>query len=453
MPLQFFGTSGIRGLIGTELSTTLVTQIGLSVATYTRGGKIVVSYDTRTSSPMIEAALVSGLLSGGCHVQKIGLNPTPVLAYLTKALNASSGFMVTASHNPPEYNGVKIFNKDSVAYSDAQQIKIERIIKQNRFHRASWENIGSIESIQEVNRYVEMILDAVELTEKCHVILDCGCGATYHTAPTVFRKLGCKVNAMNAQPDGFFPGRSPEPKPETLTELCDVTRKLNADIGIAYDGDGDRMVAVNERGEPIPQDLMLAAYSRYIVKNKGGGTIITHVDASRCIEEAVKPHGGKVIRTLVGDVNIALAIKKYNAIFGGEPVGSWIHPKHHFCPDGILSSALLLQALENENKTLSQFVSGIHEYSLLREKVHCPNELKRTVMRGVQKAAPTAFPNILKTLTVDGLRFELTEGWVVIRPSGTEPVIRVTVEAKSKRKAEKILLSAIKLVENAQKER
>ncbi|HYB93085.1 MAG TPA: phosphoglucosamine mutase, partial [archaeon] len=249
-----------------------------------------------------------------------------------------------------------------------------------------------------------------------------------------------------AQPDGFFPARSPEPKPETLTELCNVTRQLGADIGIAYDGDGDRMAAVNEKGVTVPQDLMLAAYSRYIVKNKGGGTIITHVDASRCIEEAVKPYGGKVIRTPVGDVNIALAIKKHNAVFGGEPVGSWIHPKHHFCPDGILSSALLLQALEEENKTLSQFVSGIREYPLLRDKVHCPNELKQTVMKKIQKAAPAKFPKILNTLTVDGLRFELTEGWIVIRPSGTEPAIRVTVEAKTEEEAKRLLDKALSLI-------
>ncbi len=444
--MRWFGTSGIRGLVGSELSTTLVTEIGLSVATYTNSGQILVSHDTRTSCPMFEAALVSGLLSGGCHVQKTGLNPTPVLAYLTKSLNTSSGIMITASHNPPEYNGVKIFNKDTIAYSDAQQTKIEQIITQNKFKRASWENIGRTEYVQETNRYIDMILDAVKLAEKWHVILDCGCGATYHVAPTVFPKLGCKVNAMNAQPDGFFPARSPEPKPETLTELCNVTRQLGADIGIAYDGDGDRMAAVNEKGVTVPQDLMLAAYSRYIVKNKGGGTIITHVDASRCIEEAVKPYGGKVIRTPVGDVNIALAIKKHNAVFGGEPVGSWIHPKHHFCPDGILSSALLLQALEEENKTLSQFVSGIREYPLLRDKVHCPNELKQTVMKKIQKAAPAKFPKILNTLTVDGLRFELTEGWIVIRPSGTEPAIRVTVEAKTEEEAKRLLDKALSLI-------
>lgn len=452
MPLQFFGTSGIRGLVGTELSPPLVTQIGLAIATYTRGGRAVVGHDTRTSSPMIEAALVSGLMSGGSHVQKLGLTPTPVLAYLTKTLEASSGVVVTASHNPPEFNGVKIFNRDSVAYNDDQQMEIEQIIKRKNFQQADWEHIGCVDSIQEGDRYIRMVLNAVKLRKRWRIVLDCGCGATCHIAPTIFRKLNCKVTTLHAQPDGFFPGRSPEPKRETLGELCGVVKQLKADLGIAYDGDGDRMIVVNEVGEVIHPDQMLAAYAAYVVKRKGGGAIVTHVDASRCIEEAVRSRGGEVVRTSVGDVNIAIAIKKRRAIFGGEPVGSWIHPQFHFCPDGILSSALLLQALEDENKTVSQFISNVHTYPLLREAIPCPNGSKRAVMRNIEEIAPTFYPNIRETLKVDGLRFELPGGWVVIRPSGTEPIIRVSAEAKTKKRAEKLFNTAIRIVEKALKE-
>lgn len=452
MPLQFFGTSGIRGIVGTELSPLLATKIGLAVATYVKGGKIIVGHDSRTSSPMIESALISGLLSGGCQVQKLGLVPTPTLAYITKALSVAAGIMITASHNPPEYNGIKIFNKDAMAYTEDQQMELEQLIKHNYFHLPSWKNLGRTVPVQETNRYVEMILDAVELRKQWHVVLDCGCGATGRIAPTVFRELNCKVTTLNAQPDGFFPGRSPEPKPETLTNLRNLMTQLKADIGVAYDGDGDRMVIVDEKGRVLPFDQILAAYSAYVVKRKGGGVVITHVDASKCIDEEVSAAGGEVIRTLVGDVNVAMATKEHKAIFGGEPVGSWIHPQYHLCPDGILSSALILQALEGEDKTPSQFVSRIPVYPLLRLNVPCPNELKQRVMEKITKIAPDLYPKIKRILTVDGLRFELQEGWVVIRPSGTEPVIRVATEANTRKKAEKLLQIALRPIKGALKE-
>lgn len=452
MPLQFFGTSGIRGIVGTELSPLLATKIGLAVATYTRGGKIIVGHDSRISSPMIESALVAGLISGGCQVQKLGLVPTPTLAYITKALNAVAGIMVTASHNPPEYNGVKIFDSEAMAYSDDHQKELEQIIKHNYFHMASWANLGWAVYVQEMNRYIKMISDAVELRKQWHVVLDCGCGATCYIAPTVFRELNCKVTTLNAQPDGFFPGRSPEPNPETLTTLCSVMKQLKADVGVAYDGDGDRMVIVDEKGRVLPFDQILAAYSAYAVKKKGGGVIVTHVDASKCIEEEVSAAGGEVIRTLVGDVNIAMAIKEQKAIFGGEPVGSWIHPQYHLCPDGILSSTLLLQALEGEDKTPSQFVSRIPLYPLLRLKVPCPDKLKQKVMEKIQKMAPNLYMGTKRILTVDGLRFELPEGWVVVRPSGTEPVIRVAAEANTRKRAEKLLQIALRTIKGALKE-
>lgn len=452
MPLQFFGTSGIRGVVGKELSPILTTRIGSAVATYIKSGKIVVGHDTRVSSPMIEAALISGLLSSGSNVQKLGLVPTPTLAYSTKDLSVAAGIMITASHNPPEYNGVKIFNSDTMAYSDTQQMEIERIIKQNRFHLASWENLGRAVDAHETDRYVKMVLNAVELKKQWRVVLDCGCGATSHIAPTIFRKLNCNITTINAQPDGFFPGRSPEPKPETLTGLCSIVKRLKADIGIAYDGDGDRMAMVDEKGMMLPFDRLLAAYSAYAVRKYNDGVVITHVDASRCIDEAVATAGGKVARTLVGDVNIAMAIKEHKAVFGGEPVGSWIHPQHHLCPDGILSSVLLLEALENEGTTPSQFVSKIHVYSLLREKVSCPDDSKQKVMEKIQKIAQKIYPGVKEILTVDGLRFELLEGWVVIRPSGTEPVIRVAVEARTRKEAEKLLQIALQTIKKALKE-
>lgn len=183
----------------------------------------------------------------------------------------------------------------------------------------------------------------------------------------IFQALGCRVITINAQPDGHFPGRSPEPDAESLVDLCKMVRQLDADVGFAYDGDGDRIVAVTEKGEFAPFDQTLAAYAAYTVKRNKGGTTITTVEASMCIERMVHRHGGNVLRTRVGDVAVAEEIKKHKAVFGGEPCGAWIHPQFHYCPDGVFSSVMLLKGLESEDQTLSKFVAEAPFYPIKKK--------------------------------------------------------------------------------------
>ena len=446
---RLFGTSGIRGIFNVDLTPKLALEVGLALATYTNAGEVVVGRDTRVSSPLLEHSVVSGLLSGGSRVYRLGLTPTPVLAFLTRELEADAGVMITASHNPPEYNGIKLFNSDSTAYNQEEQREIEKIIKKRLFKRSRWQDIKTSTPLDEADRYLEAIQEAVKLERRWRVVLDPGCGATCHLAPALFRKLGCKVTTINSQPDGFFPGRSPDPEPETLQPLCEVVRQLNADMGVAYDGDGDRMILIDEEGVVAPLDQALAAYASHLIKKHGGGVVVTTVEASMCLERMIEPLGGKVLRTRVGDVAVATAVREHGAVFGGEPCGAWIHPQHHYCPDGILSSALLLEALEDEDKRLSSFVSEAPRYPLLRKKMPCPNRAKSMVMEGLEKTLPILYPEVEEKLTIDGVRLTLENGWILVRPSGTEPVIRITVEAQSLEEARTIMEKGLRHVEKS----
>lgn len=446
MKTKLFGTSGIRAVVNRELTPSLAVRLGLALATKTKGGKVTVAYDTRTSSPMLENAVTAGLLAAGASVHNLGMQPTPVLAYLTRKLKAKAGIMITASHNPPQYNGIKIFNKDSTAYDERKQAEIENIMRKNAFNMVEWKDVKKQVESDESKHYVSLIEDAVELKKEWRVVLDPGNGATTLLAPHIFRRLGCKVYTINAQPDGFFPGRKPEPDESSLKPLCNVVRSLGADIGVAYDGDGDRVAFVNERGRFTSFDRVLAAYAAFQTRQFDSAVIVTHVAASMCIERMVEDAGGKVVRTRVGDVYIASAMKKVRAVFGGEPCGAWIHPQFHFCPDGILSSVLVLKALEKTGKTLSEFLAETPEFPLLRKKIECANRVKHLVIKKAAEALFDVFPDAKEMVKIDGVRLALENGWLLARASGTEPVIRLTVEANSLKEAKQIMNKATRVI-------
>jgi phosphoglucosamine mutase len=354
--------------------------------------------------------------------------------------------MITASHNPPEYNGIKLYNPDTTAYNQAQQNQIERLVASQRFRLANWQSIGKAIQVYETRRYIEMITSAVKLRQRWRILLDPGNGATSQLAPEILRELGCKVATMNSQPDGHFPGRGSEPSEKILRPLGSMVRKLKADIGIAYDGDGDRMITIDERGHVLPPDQTFAAYAAHRIQHEKNKTVITHVEASMCVEEMVEKEGGKVFRTKVGDVSITEAIKKQEATFGGEPCGAWIHPSYHYCPDGILSSILFLQALEETGQKPSQFISKAPTYPMLRRSVTCPSQATQKVMEKAHNTLPENFRETKQQSKKDGIRLTFNEGWLLIRPSGTEPFIRITVEAKTRKRAESAMKKTVRLL-------
>ena len=443
---KLFGSSGVRGLVNIDLTPALACKVGLAVASHAKVRKALVARDTRVSGSMLEDALVSGLLAGGADVALIGVVPTPALAYLTKALKADAGLMLTASHNPPMYNGIKIFNGDSLSYTDESQNAVEKIIAEENFALAEWRGIGEASIADVSHLYVEMVTKAVTLHRQWRVVADSGCGATFNVAPAVLRAIGCRVTALNAQPDGFFPARSPEPTAESLRDLAQVVKELDAEIGVAFDGDGDRVAFIDEKGGFVDFDRALAAFSAYAIKKNGGGIVVTNVEASMCVERMVEAQGGKVVRTRVGDVYVSEAMKSCNAVFGGEPCGAWVHSRFHYCPDGPLSAVLFLKALEEENKSAREFVAEVPEYVTLRENVACRNDLKRKAVANIEKTIKSVFSAYTGFSTVDGVRLALENGWLLIRASGTEPLIRLTVEGESLKVARDIMAKGRALV-------
>ncbi len=439
MESDLFGSSGIRAVVNLDLTPDIVVKLGLAIATSSRSRRALVGRDTRVSGPLIESALVAALMAGGSHVERLGVVPTPVLAYLTGIMDVDVGVMITASHNPPQFNGVKIFNNDGVAYGRERQKEIENIIETGGFQLADWRSIGEDSALNHSHLYTEMIERTLRLYKEWRIVIDPGCGATYSLAPSLLKNLGCKVVPVNAQPDGFFPSRSIEPNARSLISLGKIVDGLGADIGIGFDGDGDRVAFVDNEGRFVNSDRVLAAYAGYVIKERGSGVVVTNVEASMCVEKAVEAVGGSVVRTKVGDVYIMETMKSQSAVFGGEPCGAWIHPQRHYCPDGILSAAFLLKALEDEGVSLAEFVAQVPEYPILREKVGCANEIKHRVMERFEKSMKDVFPRFQHVSKIDGYRLELDDGWILVRPSGTEPLIRLTVEGESFKAAEKIM--------------
>jgi phosphoglucosamine mutase len=450
---KLFGTSGVRGVVNEFLTPELACKVGLATAAVSEAKKALVATDTRVSGPLIEAALISGLSASGVNTCNIGTVPTPVLAYLTRELAYDVGFMITASHNPPQYNGIKIFKGDSLSYTDELQDAVEKRISSGHFEYADWRSIGEIKDSDESHRYLDMARRAAKLRKAWKVVVDPGCGAAFKIAPAMLRDAGCEVISLNANPDGHFPARSSEPTKESLAGLSNVVKATGADIGVGFDGDADRVAFIDEKGNFVDFDPALAAYAAYAVrKNMGanmGAMVVTTVEASMCVERVVEAAGGKVKRTKVGDIYVSELIRQVGAVFGGEPCGAWVHPKYHYCPDGPLSALLFLNALADSEKSVSEFINEVPKFITLREKIKCENDLKTSVLSSIEKNIKKAFPGFKDFSTVDGVRIALEQGWLLIRPSGTEPIIRVTVEGESLDAAHHIMERGKAVIHNA----
>lgn len=437
---KLFGTSGIRGLIGSEVTCELALNVGKSLAYYLGNeGTVVIGYDTRTTNEMLDQAICAGLLESGVNVVKIGMVPTPLVGYATEKLDADAGIMLTASHNPSPYNGIKLWNKNGMAYTSEQEAKIEEIHANKDYVSVSWDKVGCLSVNEEIKgQYVDDLVSMVDIKEGLKVVIDCASGAGSEISPLVFRKAGCEVTTLNSQPDGFFPGRKPEPNAENLGNLMKTVVAIGADLGIAHDGDADRMITVDEKGNISPFDSLLALISKQF-----DGDIVTTVDAGLCMDESVK---GEVLRTKVGDVNVAEVIIEKDASFGGEPSGTWLHPDFCMCPDGILSGLRMAEIVSRDGK-LSDLLDEIPSYPNIREKITCSKEAKIKVMENMEELLTDAFDDVVDVNSIDGVRLTFEDdSWVLVRPSGTEDYIRITLESRDGERAEEIKETCVKII-------
>jgi phosphoglucosamine mutase len=430
MKPKLFGSSGIRGLANVEVTAELAQRVGAALAAVHGEEAAVVGRDARLTGPMLEAALLSGLASGGVDAIDVGLAPTPVVAWMTAEARAGSGVAVTASHNPPEYNGLKVFNGRGMSLTNAEQLELEDILEREAYRPAQWDEVGSSEELDASEPYVEALADCLGELGDARVGCDLFCGATCVTAPLAFRETGVEAEFINGVPDGSFPAGNPEPTAESLRRLGDYVKDRGLDLGFGFDGDGDRMMVVDAGGAAVSPDRVMAAYAGYVVEREGGGVVVTHVGASMSVDDMVREAGGTVVRTPVGDAFITEAVERHRAVFGGEPVGAWVTPEAHMCPDGVLSALKLMEALEETSLGLREFAGRAPEYPLEQAKVECPNARKQPAMKRVADGYRGVFGEVKGVSTVDGVRLDLGDGWVLIRPSGTEPLMRLTAEGR-----------------------
>ncbi len=440
-----FGTSGIRGPLGETVTADLALDVGRAVAT-DGAARVLVGRDARDSGRFLTDAVAAGLAECGADVIDLGRVATPTLARSIDRLDADAGVVVTASHNPPPDNGLKLWTPSGQAFDADRRQRITELIEDSAYEFASWDDTGGRrrDSTAEAAHKAALV-EAVdrESIEDLNVVVDVGNGVGGVTADAL-GALGADVTTLNAQPDGAFPGRPSEPTAETLTDLCAQVANTDADLGIAHDGDADRMLAVDETGTFVPKDVLFALFARHAVEQAGSGQVAAPVDTSLAVDDAVTGAGGEMIRTKVGDVFVAEAAAQPGAVFGGEPSGAWIWPDETLCPDGPLA-ACRLAALVGSGGTLSTQVDRVETYPLYRENIEV--DQKEAVIDRISTELTAEFDRVE---TIDGLRVETDDGWFLIRASGTQPLVRVTAEARQEAAAKRLCEQAVERVTAAQ---
>ena len=449
---RLFGTFGVRRTANDVLTPEFASRLAACYGTLIQG-KVAIGGDTRTTSPMLIDAVKAGLLSSGCDVVDLGILPTPAVQFAVKNYY-DGGVMITASHNPPKYNGIKFLDEFGIGLPDDMEIAIEKLYFDKEPKRAKWNEIGeSYTNNDIIDEYIQEALKRVDVKlikeANLKVVLDCGSGAGSYTAPYLLRALGCELTTLNCQADGFFPGRDPEPIEENLTELIEVVKELGADIGLAHDGDADRTICIDEKGNFVLGDKTFSLVEKQMLKENNGGTIVTTVATSQAIYDIAQKYNGKVIATAVGDLLVARELKNQNGLFGGEENGGLIFPDFVYGRDAAMTVAKILEIIAKEKKSLSELVNELPVYYSKKMKVECDDALKEEVMNNI--AIEIKNTTDFKIDTSDGVKILKDDGWVIIRPSGTEPIFRCFAESDSQEKADKMTEWGISLIEKFKK--
>jgi phosphomannomutase/phosphoglucomutase len=437
---KLFGTNGIRGLVNVELTPEMAIKVGCAIGTFFGRKNLLLGYDARTSGPMLAKAVISGLTATGCNVFFAGMAPTPALQYAVKNHKMDGGVIITASHNPPEYNGIKVIWSDGIETSHEQEVEIENIYFDNKTVFAKWDKLGTSQELLGINdEYVQAIknhVDPQKIAEKhFHVVVDGANSVGSLTAPPLLRELGCKVTTINANIDGTFPGRLPEPRPENLTDLSSTIKAIGADLGVAFDGDADRSVFVDENGVIYSGDKTFAVIIKpFLIKNPGA-KIVTPVSSSTLIKDTVEAYKGELILTKVGSVTVSQKMKELNAKLGGEENGGVFYGPHQAVRDGAMTTSLILNIMAETGEKLSKLVAEQPQYFIEKGKIDCPDEKKEILLQKIYEQVKGE--NIS---TIDGVKIWFSDNSaILIRPSGTEPVFRLYAEAKNQEKALKLV--------------
>ena len=424
--------SGIRGRVGEALTPEVIARyaagFGAWASSRGRSREIILGRDSRVSGPMFHRAAVSALQSVGCTIVDIGMTTTPTCQLAVEHHHAAGGLMISASHNPVDWNALK-FIAPTGLFLDAAEGAAMRALIESGIPRVRWDQLGRVETDdQAVRRHVDRVLAIPYLDvegirrRRFKVALDCVRGAGSIIMPQLLERLGCTVTAINLEPDGWFP-RPPEPVAENLGDLEKIVLKAGAAIGFAVDPDVDRLALVSEEGHAIGEDYTLALAARLVLRHRRG-PVVTNLSTSRIVEDVAASANVPVIRAPVGEVNVAVRMRDERSPIGGEGNGGVILSEIHLGRDAPVGAALMLQLLHEENRSISQIVADLPRYVIVKDKLDRPNASLDTVYEALRSAFPGAAAD-----SQDGLRLSWPDRWVHVRPSGTEPIVRVIAEA------------------------
>jgi phosphomannomutase/phosphoglucomutase len=445
---NIFRAYDIRGIFGKDLTEEVATKIGAAFATFLEGRTVVVGRDTRISGEKLRDAMISGLVSR-CNVTDVGVVPTPLLYFALNRLQKDAGIMVTASHNPPQWNGFKAFRgqKGSIYGKDMEKIKQyaknvdPEKLGEKREKTTSYEGI--------IPEYQDFVQSKIQLERKLKVVADTANGTCGLVAPSLFERLGCDILTLNQKPDGTFPAHLPVPKEETLGELMKEVVRRKADFGVGYDGDGDRAVFIDEKGKLIPGDLTLLIFAKDALQKHRGGKVVYELSCSMAVEEYVKKLGGIPIVERVGHTFIMDKMIGEKALLGGEKSSHFYFADVYGMDDGVFASMKLAEILSKSDEKLSEMVASLPQYPSVYEKnFECPDKQKFIVIEKVR----SQFKGYgLETLDIDGVKLIEEDGWVILRASNTEPVVRISAEARTKEKLRKLYYFAVTELNKAMK--
>jgi phosphomannomutase len=436
--------SGVRGRVGKGLTPEVLSTFAAAFGAYARsrgpGRTVVLGRDSRVSGPMFARAVTAALQSVGCDVVDVGIAPTPTVQLAVEDLGAAGGLAVTASHNPVEWNALKFIGASGM-FLDADEGAEMRAFLEDGIPRAGWDALGEVSEDQgAVDRHLERILaipflDAERIrARRFHVALDCVRGAGGTIFPRLLEALGCRVDAINLETDGRFP-REPEPVAENLGELEALVRRTGADVGFATDPDVDRLSLVSERGTAIGEDYTLALAASLVLRHRPGA-VVTNLSTSRLLDDVAEAAGVPLVRAPVGEINVARRMQQENASIGGEGNGGVILPDVHLTRDAPVAAALVLQLLAETDQPLSALAAGIGRYEIVKEKLPRPAQPLDAVYDALERQFAGAVAD-----RQDGLRLDwrAERKWAHLRPSGTEPIVRIICEAPTRDEAERLV--------------
>ncbi len=433
--------SGVRGVVGEGLTPFEIIKFVSAFAKFCGYGKIMLGRDTRIHSELISQIASGTLLAMGCDVVDIGVCPTPTLQLAVEHSDAVGGVMITASHNPAQWNGLKFISEEGIFLTPEQHRKFLEIVNENSPEFASWNSVGKYRQDSGfIDKHIEMILgidfiDVEKIKErKFKVVVDCINGAGSEAVPKLLEKFGCEVIKLNCEGNGIFV-HGPEPLPENLTQLCEFVKKSGADFGIAVDPDTDRLVLVDENGEPFGEEYTIVQAVKIVLEKKklNDKNIVVNLSTTRAVDEVAKVYSAKVFRSPVGEINVVKKMKETKAIIGGEGSGGVILPDVHYGRDSLVGIALILQNLVEFGGKISEFRKTLPSFEIFKTKFEISNLNPDEILEKAKQIFENANIN-----TDDGVRIDLEDGWIHIRKSNTEPILRIISEARTKEKAREL---------------